>query len=319
MAITYTASQLLDSIRSLGTLNNEKAQSNGDDDLLKFINEVVRGKIVPQIMRVQQEYLVHTVQITVQAGVTKYRIPIRGVGQQLRDFTFIDAAGNRRFLGSSPIAREDLPLYNGQGGSAPAGFLLEGPYIRLVPITGNYQGKLEFAFFLAPSELVLETAVRKVAAVDTGTGLVTLDSDVPAGWTAASLFDIHAPWAGAELKVFDASASQVGGTGVEDEITFSTAINGSAFGSEIPVEVGDYVCLAGQSAILQIPEDLVPLVIEAAVTRAMVATGDSQGITVSSARTKEQAQDSLQVLSQRLRSKPMKLGLRRSILFKGRP
>lgn len=318
MALVYTAEKLLDSIRNSGTLNNAKAQGTDDPAFLKYVNEVVRSKVVPQILRVQEDYLVQSIRVPLTSGKTKYRIPLRAIGQQLRDFAYVDASGNRRFFGSQPVRREELPSYNGSGGTEPAGYYIEGPYVRLVPTIGNYAGQLEYAFFCAPSALVLEAETRKIVTVNTGTGIVTLNSPTPADWSTSILFDVHAPWAGAELKVFDAAASQVGGVGFESQITFSTAIDGSQYGMEVPVAVGDYVTVAGESALLQIPEDLIPLVIEAVVAQAMGAAGDGQAIAASAARMKGLTQDSLQMLENRTKSKPMRVGLEGSILSKVR-
>lgn len=319
MALIYTAETLLASIRTSGILGNVNSLGTDDLSMLKIINEEVRAKVVPQIMRVQQEYLVRSIRDSITANKTKMRIPLRAIGQQLRDLFYVDSGLNRHYLGSQPIPREELHNYNSTGSDVPSGWFFEGPYIRLVPTVGSYNGYIEYAIFMAPSLLVDDGETRIITAIDPATKTVTFATDVPTTWTAANLFDIHAPWEGAELKIFNAVASVVGGLGaLSNKITFTTAIDGSTFGCEIPVAVGDYVCLAGQSAILQIPDDLIPFLIDDVVLKYAMAGGDTDGVQIGRARMKDQAADTLQVLENRIKSRPRKIRLEGSALWRGR-
>ena len=308
------AEDLLERIRNLGTLNNLEIQGTDDPVLLEYISEELDSKIVPSIIRTREEFLTVTSRIPLVAGVTKYRIPPRAVCQRLRDFTYVDSAGNRTPFGSDPIRREELHHYNIGTASEPLGFFLEGPYIQMVPISGSYTGFLELAFYMRPSKLVMADDIRRIIMVDLVTGICSLDSDLPTNWTTANQFDIQTPLPGGELKIYDAVASQVGGAGLESQITFTTKIDGSVYGSN-PVEIGDYLCLAGQCAQIMIPEDLLPQLIESVVNRIMYSGGDYKALQAGMVRVDQQLRDSLSITKKRLESKPMRISLHGTTLF----
>lgn len=302
----YTAEVLLDSIRILGRCPNDTAAGTADADLLKICDESLKEKIVPRIIRTREEYLVQAAWTPMVSNVTKYRIHPRAYAERLRDICFIDSAGSRFNIGDSPINREELASYGGPGSGVPAGWYLEGNAIQLVPITGSYEGYIEQSFIARPSKLVLSTAVRLIDSVNTVTGVITTTTNLPTTWTTANKFDVYSPYSGAELHALDAVASQVGGGGTEKQVTFTTKIDGSVHGSW-PIAIGDYIALAGQAHLIQVPEDLVPLLIEDVVLRIAIGDGDKDKANAHFARVKEQAEEMTGVLDNRVEGRPMKI------------
>ena len=123
----------------------------------------------------------------------------------------------------------------------------------------------------------MSTECRRVTSVNTTTKTVGTDTNLPTGWTTVNTFDIHSSKSGAEIKIWEASASAVGGSGTLDKVTFSAAIDGSTFGTTA-VEVGDWICLTGEAALPALPVDMHPLLVRAGAARIAEARGDFEGL-----------------------------------------
>lgn len=301
MAILYDAATLLETIRNVGSLPDAHSLGSDDEDLLRHVNEALRWKVAPLVIQTREEYLVHTVRESL-TGKTRFRIPNRAIGNRLRDIIFQDPSGNRE-LWINPIAREELGFFNGRATGRPLGFFLEGNYIQLVPTGGNFSGYIEISFFMRPSALRPVEETRRVSAVDLSTGVVTLDDTIPDGWDAAGvLFDIHAPASGAEVKYWDMVASGVAGT----SMTFGQSIAGTEFGT-FPVEEGDYVCLQNECALVQMPEDVIPLLAHTVALRYAVADQNTEGAKLHSSLVQDEAQEVRKVLENRVEGRPWRV------------
>lgn len=301
MALLYTAELLLETIRNVGAIPNAASLGSADADLLRHVNEALRGKIVPIIIQTREDYLAQSVRVGV-SGQTRFRIPNRAVGNRLRDVVYVDGAGNRQ-LWTNPIAREDLAYYGSRGSGQPEGYFLEGNHLQLIPTGGAYSGSLELSFFMRPSALVPVEQTRKVEDVDTATGVVTLDDAVPASWTTEKLYDIHSPDSGAEVKFWDLVPTTI----TTPDITFSSVpIDGTTFGT-VAVAIGDYVCLANECALLQVPDDLIPALAQAVALRIAISDGDTEMAKLHSGMLQDETQEARKVLENRIEGRPWRV------------
>jgi len=301
MSILYDAATLLDSIRIAGGLNSVQTEGNDDARLLQDVYEVMREKVIPHLLSVREEYLVRTIRSSVASPVTRYRIPARAVGNNLRDIWFRDA--NNSAFRLHRLAREDVPYHNSEGSSYPVGFYMEGNYAQLVPTDGKFEGSLEMAYHLAPSVLVKASEAGVVLSVDLPNRKVTLSGTPPGSFISGAKIDLHSPENGAETKLFDLTLS---GNPASNVLTFTEAIDGTAFGTSAAA-VGDYVCLARECAVLQVPEDLVPLVVNLVALRHSIGAGDGSKAQMLASAVKECQKDSLNVLSNRIQGKPRRV------------
>jgi len=299
MAILYDSAAVLNLIRNVGGLNNVQVQGTDDLALLAYMNDILRSKIVPHLIKLREEYLVHSTRIAVGNTITRYRLPERAVGNRLRDLVFVDASDNRTIISSRHIPRDELPLYPNSG-SHPVGWTMEGNYIQLVPTVGTYSGFLEMGFYMRPSALVAQTAAGKISAINLASKQVTITgSTLPATFVNGAKMDIHSFKSGAELKVYDVTIS---GAPAAQVITFAEVIDGSVFGTMAP-EVGDWVCLANESALLQIPDDLIPAVTQGVALRVMVGDRDETKARLIAAILKDQLAESEGIFRDRVESK----------------
>src|SRR3972149_10182847 len=303
MSVLYDAAMLLDSIRTVGALTSVQIAGTDDTRLLKDVYEVIRENVVPHLLSVREEYLVSTLSMSLSPPTTRYRIPARSIGNNLRDLWHVDSGGNRTDFASKRIPRERLFMYNGDGGATPNGWFLEGNYIQLVPVSGSYSGSLEMSYHLAPSLLAPVAEAGKISSVALSSKQVTLAATPPSSFVSGTKLDIHSPESGAEVKLLDLTQS---GSVSGNTVTFTEAIDGTTFGT-YAASVGDYVCLARECAIIQVPEDVVPMVINLVALRHSVGDGDSSKSQMLAAKVTKAEQSSLHVLTNRVSGKPRRV------------
>jgi hypothetical protein len=265
--LTYTSNQLLDRVRKkAGWTANEQLGSE-DTDLLKSLNEALFTEILPRLMKVKEEYFVITRRVPLTGSEHRYRIPKRAAGQKLRDIFWIDSSGDRFRL--PHISREDRNTFSSSATTSPEAYYLENTYIVLVPDLSGASGSLEIAYFFRPGQLVDATNETRTVTGIAG-GALTLSSTIPATFLTSVRYDIHSPDSGAEIRAFDIQPTTATGT----TITFAaTSVDGSEYGTD-PVQIGDYVCLAGEAAVPGIPLELHPVLVQATVVRMAEGQGD---------------------------------------------
>jgi hypothetical protein len=271
--LTYTTAQLIDRIRKkAGWTNNDQAGAT-DVDLIRHLNEAMFTEIIPRLMKVKEEYFVITrrIELATAFNENRYRIPKRAAGNKLRDLFYIDSSGTRRRL--LHISREDLDLYSNTPVKEPEAYFLEGTHIVLVPELSAPTGSLEIAYFFRPGQLAPATETRQITSIS-GDSPVTLGfvGGAPSGWTTSLAYDIHSPDSGAQIKVFDISASVIGASSIGVGLN---SVAGGNYGED-PVTIGDYICLAGEAAVPGVPLELHPVLIQATVVRMEESQGNAE-------------------------------------------
>lgn len=298
MAITYNAATILDTVRGLAGLNNIQAQGNDDATLLRYVNESIRSKVAPFLLRVREEYLTATSRQALSSSVSKYRIPERAIGNRLRDLIYVDSNSNRNHV--LMIERRELPEYNTTASSGSiSGAYIDGNYVQIVPTSGSYSGSLEFTYYMRPSVLVASTEFGTISSVNTTTKQVTLSATPPATFVNGAKIDIHSKSSGGEILQLDLTQN---GSVSGNVVTFTEAIDGSVYGSTVPV-AGDYVCLANESAIIQVPEDLVLVTCQCAALRVAVSERNQPLAQMLAQLVREGLEDMTNVFEDRVESK----------------
>lgn len=255
----YTVdSLLLPTLKRRGLLPNTQ-ETLADTDYLALANDELQSYIVPLILRAREEYLVTSTDITVVAGTQSYPIPSRAVGGKVRNVQISDATSSTTYRQLARVEPEQCPDVGSSGDMW--GYYFQGNNIVLSssPTSG---GTLRVTYHLMPNELV---AVAQCAPI---TSIASLSSKIltataVSGWaTAATNYDIVKAKPGFDTYELENSATRSSNT-----FTFTSALDTN-------IVVGDYVCLAGESPIPQIPQALHPLLAHRVVLRALEALGD---------------------------------------------
>lgn len=275
MSTTYTAEELITSIRNLGMVPDTGELGGEDADILRHINEELILAIIPELISTRENFLVVTERQALTSGVLKYRLPARAIGDGLRWVKYVSSDSGKHTLDFIPESHH--AEYSWESTDVPQGYYLEGNYLCL--IGSSFSGWVEWSYHFRPGELVLSTECRQIISVDAGTKTIVTASNLPTTWSNTQKYDIHSGKSGSEIKVWSAAATSVGGTGLEDTMTFTAEIDGSVSGTH-PVEVGDWVCLEEEAAVPAIPRDLQPLLVRALAYRMAEAGGDVEKVRV---------------------------------------
>ena len=280
MARKYTADELIQLVRDEARIPDTAATGNSDADILNRINETLSSYLYGMVMEVKEEYFLRTVRVNLSGSEERYKIPSRAMYQKLRDIKWAETATS----GYSPLAHINIgdldDRYSSmKTDSVPSAFYVEGNHIHLWPDQEDSKGILDLSFYFAPGDLVLQAATAKVLIIsDVGDNkVITIDNTtIPSGFPeAATLYDIHSPDSGAEIRTWEKSATRSGGF-----MTFAaTDVDGSAVGED-PVEVGDYICLTNEAALPGVPRELHPTVAKLAAAQILEDEGDTEGVQV---------------------------------------
>jgi len=235
-------------------------------DILAMADDELRSVLFPMLMNLQEEYFVTSTDHTMVDGTTEYAIPASAISMKLRDVTGI-------FDGETEVSLPQLSqdtVYDFNNSitssvSSPTrgrlGFFLRNNKVKVFPKEVP-AATLRLHFYRRPNKLVETTAAGQITSINTTLKLLTLDN-VPSTWTAGdnvcSLdaqpgFDLHVE----TRALVDVSAPNIELADVSDFV------------------VGDWVCLAGESTIAQIPVEAHAILEQATTVRALLAQGDAK-------------------------------------------
>lgn len=218
-------------------------------DFLVLFNHQLKIDITPLMLRLNEEYFLQSKDFTIAVG-TNYRIPTRAVGAKIRDLKRVDASGNE-----SPIDR----LFEEDRGSGKSGYYMLRNSIELS--SDITSGTLRMKYFARPSTLVATTACGQIESIDTNANEVVLTS-VPATFATNIVADLVQNKNPYDLLAMDSVITGVSGT----TLTFS----------DLPadLEIGDWVCLATESPVPMIPDELHPVLVQSALVKCLSSKKD---------------------------------------------
>lgn len=286
-----TSDELIISIRNLGCVPDTASPGAADIDLLLHADEALRNYLLPRLLNLRESYYVLRERRPVVSTQSWYRLPTRAAFDRLKGLWNVQGTDRSKI---GPAKDDD----------AGSGYVLEGNGVRILPEPSHgYSGSLEFAFYQRPGSLVLTEDARQVLTVDPVTRIVTFATAVPATWTSALKYDVHSEHSGAELKLWD----QLATVPVGSSMTFTSAIDGSTFGSK-PVEVGDWIVVAGKSAAPALPTELHGALSRQVAMHFAEASGDVQMVQTHAQVIEKYLKEVTAAMETRVESEPIRLG-----------
>src|ERR1019366_1580977 len=239
-------------------------------DFYALADDSIRGKIIPLVIKHMAEFYVFPYNYSININQASYAIPARAINMILRSVEIVSATNSDSKANLDQLNREDL--YAATTGNIrimvkKSGFYIEGNNVILFPTPAQINTDiLRMNIFLRPNQLVDPTACGIITAINSGAGTITCAA-TPAAWTTSNKFDLVKAQPG-----FDCTAI--------DQVVTNIAAGVITFSSVLPtnVAVGDYVCLAGQSCVVQVPVELQPLLTQYVVVRCLSAQGDANGL-----------------------------------------
>lgn len=252
----------------------------------------LQGRVADLVLSCMEEHFVVTEDVAIVAGTTRYRIPYRAIGMKLRDLFLVN--GDE----VEPLERMPPDLQGIDSGD----FYVEGEHVVLV---GEPTGSLRFSYYRRPSKLVATSAVAVVASVNTGTDTITTSATIPGTFSTSTPLDIVRAKPGFGCLAVDQTATVASGT----TITLNT---------DLPTDIaaGDYVCLAGESPVPQIPVELHGLLGQATACAWLEAQNDQSGLQAAVAKLQALEKAAINQLESRVEGAPVKIVVHNP-LFRG--
>lgn len=267
----YTTDDLIASVKSRAAVPTAQNTFSATD-FLRFGTEEISSKMLPLILHNIEDFYSKIVSITIVSGTSNYAIPSRAVAGALRNVQVIlnpqaGQGSNNNRIQLQRLAPEDLYVLSSSWGWAiqKVGFYFEGNDIVIFPTPQQENSVLRLTYYMRPGQLVPVSACARVTAIDTGTGDVTC-SAVPSTFTVNTPLDMVQAKPGFDYVTYDATPTNVSG----DVITFASIPSTLA--------VGDYICLSGQSCVVQVPAELQPLLSQYVAIRCLSAQTDSEAL-----------------------------------------
>ncbi|CAB4200018.1 hypothetical protein UFOVP1351_20 [uncultured Caudovirales phage] len=236
--MAYTTTDLITAVKAIASIPSSQNLFT-TADFLRFANRAMHKKLIPLVLGTREEYWVQSYDHSITADRASYVIPSRAIGGKLRDVLWV--SGNTE---TSLPRLEPENIYSTESGRL--GFYLEGSKVMLSPTPTTTADTLRLKHFRRPNTLVAASSCGLIESIDTNANTVTLTS-TPETFTNGVLIDFVQGGDGHDWRAIDQEITGVSGT----------TINFVSLPSDL--EVGDYVCIAGESCIPQIPLELLPI------------------------------------------------------------
>jgi hypothetical protein len=249
----YTVDGLLTAIRDAAGVG-PSVEDNTDARFLRLMNRVQGLDLAALLKRCEAKHRTATLDLTVTASLS-YDIPRRAVAAGLTKVEGVDASGQTWML--YEFEDEQRARWWPRNGH----FYVKGN--QIVFYQTPPAGVLRFTYQRRLNQLVQTSAVGVIAAGGISGGTLTVTAAPSSYPTASTPYDLVRA-----TPHFDLLAMEVNATRSGNVFTFSA--------SDVPsgLEVGDYICRAGQSAVCQAPYELHAVLAQLVAMKWLEAKGD---------------------------------------------
>lgn len=271
-------------------------------DFYNLMDEEIESKLVPLIIKNMEEYYVYDYPYNITAGVNAYMIPTRAIAQGLRDVQVISSTDPESIV---PLDRLDITnLFSSTSSSYRVqikknGFYVKNNNVVMYPGPTVTQNIINLEYYMRPNTCVDPSTCGVITAIGTNTLFL---SSVPANITTATLVDYVKVSPGFECTAIDQTISTIVGT----TLTMASPIPSS-------VSVGDYVCPATTTCIVQVPKELLPLLSQYVTVRILSSQGDLQATQQAIAELAKLEENAQMMIAPRIMGKPKRVSNSRGI------
>jgi hypothetical protein len=253
--VTYTTTDLIEAIKRTAHVPtaNETFQDPG---LLALADTEMRTFVAPKVAAVRENYWTKTKDYDVDEAseVNTFEMPSLAIGGGIieakllqSDFYLpLDRIEISELIGTQFSPR---PIY---------GYTIEDNLIKLLP-NGGISGTLRVWYQRIPSKLVATSACAEITAVNGNT--VTVAS-LPASMTTETELDIVSAQPGFNCIKIDSAPTAINNM----DLTFDELPAGR-------VKVGDWVCLSGESCVVQAPLEWIEVLVQAVAVKIFLIQG----------------------------------------------
>ncbi len=268
MNIDFTTTALLASVKRRAMIPASQVLFQ-DSDLLNILTEELHADIVPLILSVREDHFLYNHDQAIDTSASKYAIHARAFGQKLKDVVLLNSDSKEVDLPRANPASIKKEQSLGSFPTAGPSFHFEGDDVVIYPDASNLGNmSLRMKIFRRPNNLVAQSAAGKITAIDTALKQLTL-ANLPTTWVAGDDVDIIKGQPGFKSRGDD-----------QDIASINTASKILTMTAAIPsgTVVGDWVSLAGESPIPQIPYEVHNILAQRGVIKVLEDLGDANGL-----------------------------------------
>lgn len=290
-----TTTDLINSLALQGAFPDSVSSLFSNANFLSILNLEMGKEVVPLLNRVNEEYFLQTKTIALVSGTNLYRMPTRAIGSALRDVQLLGNSGS--VTGLNRLFEEDRTSLS----SNAQGYFLKGNQVEVSPVPTSSTDSLRLLYFRRPSKLVLPIACGQILSINTVLNQVVVTS-LPSTMTAGVLTDFVQANSPYDILDMDLAIASVSGT----TVTFAS----------LPADlaINDYICLAGESCVPGIPEELISILVQAALCTALSSKKD-KSVELELQKLSVMKESAVNMLSPRVKSADKKIVNRNSFLF----
>lgn len=330
-----TTAGLINLVKERETIPDSGAAFD-DSVLLNYLDQSMKGFIVPMIQVAMEEYFVVSMDVVfpIQGPYSGsspptdvsnvITIPGESSGMRLRDVYMIGTDGSFYKLPQltpTQAASQNFGQVNWSNGftnqiSSVGGFFLQGNQLQIFPFGLASNKTVRITYQRQPADLCLTDNAGKVTSVNGD--VVTIDKVLP--WygssqvsadlvTHVNAIDGLAP----HDFVKDATVPVVvytSYTPLNDMsiVTVSGNIITLPAGTGANIKIGDWICPKGSSVFAQnIPRELLPALVQKAASMCVHAAGDAEGYKIAQAEYTELAKLGMLQITPRVIGEPIRL------------
>lgn len=253
--------------------------------LLAFADEEAKNDVISLMDSVDGEYFIKMAEILCTPNLAEYYIPYRAVGRKA-DRVLMRCGTEIRKL--TQINPNESHVYGGF--DYTLGFKFQEDKIVLIPAPTNNLTYVQIFYKFRPSKLVTTSQAGLVTGVSTDALLneTTITcAALPSTFMPGVKVDFIKGISGFVTKSFDEPILSVAG----NQLVFAEVHD--------EVEVGDYVALAGETPVIQFPDEVTSYLAIRTAKRVVEAVGDYEAAKALDARIKDGRKATLMLLQPR--------------------
>jgi hypothetical protein len=283
VASAYLADDLITAVQEEGLLPASD-ESSLTTKVRRILNREQRLYLQALLQKAREEYQTDWATLSVVAGTTEYRIPTRAVGAAIRRLE--DTTNGTAVLYPVDSLRAGQPYGTGD-------FYVKGNKLVLVA-TPTDSATLRVVYARRFNQIVAATEAREITAFNLSTGALTLASTKPTAFTTSRTYDIVRGTPHFDVMAKDVACSVASGT----SLTLTAA--------DLPSDlaIGDYVSLAGETAICNAPLELQDVLVLKACHSYVASGGDAGKAALLKERLVQAEMDALNLITPRVKDTP---------------
>lgn len=269
----FTCAGLLEQIKRKSSIPDNQTLFT-DSDLINFLNEELQNKIVPYVASIMEDYFLAEKSYMADGNTKEYLIPPDSIGSKIKSVSV--------WNDSVQLNQQPRLDYNNLVSTVSGYYIFNNKIIFYPkPVMSN---TIKISYYKRPN--IITNLYYKIIGISSDSVSTTLTVDI----------DPSALGNGTSIEIISKNSPFV--------ILLNTTITSTTLTTIViplttSLSVGDYVSAEGTSAFAQIPQEIVPLLIQAVEVRLMESIGDYNGFQAAVATYQQMATDNMLLISTR--------------------